>query len=280
MLLVIALLLAGGATWMAKRVVENMPVTAKPETAAVVVAANDIPLYASITADQLKVVQWPKSNLPVNYYSSIGAVVGNVSQRTISTGDVISKTFLREDNGGSPLSALITPSMRAISLQVNDASAVSGFLYPGNRVDVLATARAAANQPTTTELLLQNVKVLAIDQNVTLNKATVGKTVTLEVSPKQAATISSATATGTIQLVLRNPDDTQLTRVIHDPKPPTAPPPVTPKPIVKPPSPPPPARIVVQAAVQPKKNKTIMMLKGTRRLSVNCTSTGCQTPEL
>ena len=109
---------------------------------------------------------------------------------------------------GSRLSALIAPNKRAITVRVNDVAGVAGFLLPGNRVDILATRRIA-NGRAKTDTLLQNIKVLAVDQRADRdkNEPVVVRAVTLEADLEEASKLAGATQEGTIQLVLRNPED-------------------------------------------------------------------------
>ena len=108
---------------------------------------------------------------------------------------------------GSRLSALIAPNKRAITVRVNDVNGVAGFLLPGNRVDVLATR--VRDRRASTRTLLQDIKVLAIDQKASQDKdePVVVRAVTLEADLDEASKLTAATAEGKIQLVLRNPDD-------------------------------------------------------------------------
>ncbi len=93
-----------------------------------------------------------------------------------------------------------------MSVRVNDVVGVAGFLLPGNFVDVVS-ARRASNDRVTAETILKKIKVLAVDQRASKedNAPVVVKSVTLEVSPKQAETLIKAKEEGSIQLTLRNP---------------------------------------------------------------------------
>lgn len=116
---------------------------------------------------------------------------------------------------GSRLSSIVKPKMRAITVRVNDVAGVAGFLLPGNRVDVLATRMEDRRAITST--LLQNIRVLAVDQKATTAKdePIVVRAVTLEALLAQAALLASATEEGNIQLVLRNPEDQSTQPVVE-----------------------------------------------------------------
>ena len=102
---------------------------------------------------------------------------------------------------------MIAPSKRAITVRVNDVAGVAGFLLPGNRVDVLGSK--TLNRKTTTKTILQNLKVLAIDQksNPDKDEPVVVRAVTLEADLDESIKLVNATQEGSVQLVLRNPED-------------------------------------------------------------------------
>ena len=126
--------------------------------------------------------------------------------------EIITEKRISEYLGGSTLSALITKDYRAISMRVDDVVGVSGFILPGNKVDILATKMDNSLNKATTRTLLQNIKVLAVDQEASQEKEkpAIVKAVTLELKPEQAEIIVQAMQEGTIQLTLRNPLDTEV----------------------------------------------------------------------
>ena len=120
---------------------------------------------------------------------------------------------LRDNQGGSSLSNILSPGMRAVSVRVNEATGVAGFLLSGNHVDILNTRKAPDSDAIVTHLVLQNVKILAVDQDASTDdkgKPTLAKTVTVEVRPQEASKLMRAAEVGTIQMVLRNPGDDLL----------------------------------------------------------------------
>lgn len=126
------------------------------------------------------------------------------------------------------LSSLIGEDRRAITIRVNDVLGVGGFVLPGDRVDILLT-RAAVNETPATDVLLQNVRVLGIDQEASDKKDTpmVARAVTIEVTPEEAQRITLGTQVGTLSLALRNAADGASAKVrtisLHDLHPEAAP---------------------------------------------------------
>ena len=111
------------------------------------------------------------------------------------------------------LSALVQPGMKAVTIRVNDVEGVGGFVLPGDRVDVVLTRQLDKNQATT-EVVLQNTRVLAIDQSADerVDKATVAKSVTLEVNTIEAQKVWLASSVGNLSLLLRKAGETAETK--------------------------------------------------------------------
>lgn len=256
-----AVLFAFIAVWIVKLWVGNLmgASASNQDMVAVVVATDDIPFAAKIGAEQVKTIKWPKAHLPVNYFSEPKDLIGKVCMQTIYKGSVVNRGQIRGQNDANPLSSLIQPSMRAVAVRVNDVVGLSGFLLPGNYVDVLATPKPKNAGQVETHVVVENIKILAVDQTVDQAAALAGdkgkmaKTVTLEVSPGQAELLVSATILGTIQLVLRNPQDRQ--EIL------TARAPVAGK---------------LAVAAPAAKERPVVILRGARRSTVLCTSIDCK----
>jgi pilus assembly protein CpaB len=219
----VALTLGVGATWLANRWLQSRltPVeSADASTTAVVVAALEIPFGQKIEAAHLKTIAWPTDNLPESTFTDIAAVEGRIANQKIAKGELILEQRVVEEVNGSTLSAILSPGMRAITVRVNDVIGVGGFLLPGNRVDVLAS-RKDSNRRAHTHILLEDLKVLAVDQTASTDtdKPVVVRAVTLEIEPKQAEKLVQATQEGTVQLALRNPLDEESVLAKAAPKP-------------------------------------------------------------
>jgi Flp pilus assembly protein CpaB len=118
-------------------------------------------------------------------------------------------TAIKLSSRGGGLSMLVRPKMRAASIEVNQVSGVSGFVLPGDRVDVLITANPRHDEDAVTRTLLQNIEVLAAGQKTQQqdNKPITVQSVTLLVDPSGAEVLAHAGHEGEISLVLRNPED-------------------------------------------------------------------------
>jgi len=163
--------------------------------------------------------------VPKNSFNTAESVIGKVTTSTIYAGDLITDKRSAKHLGGSTLSALIAVNYRAISVRVNDVVGVSGFILPGNYVDVLSTRvlRSGSSGPRAKiKTLLENIKVLAVDQEAATDKEkpAIVRAVTLELLPQQAEVLVKAMEEGKIQLTLRNPlDDEEAEPVVKVDKP-------------------------------------------------------------
>lgn len=207
-MLSIALLLALFAAWVANHWIQGR---AAPDTmVSVVAAAVEIPFGVKLEESQVKVIAWPGNSAPQGAYSSIEQVIGRITMNKFYPDEIITEKRISEH--GSTLSALIAKEYRAISVRVDDVVGVSGFILPGNKVDILATKTDRTTNQASTRTLLQNIKVLAVDQEASpeKEKPAIVRAVTLELKPEQAEIIVQAMQEGTIQLTLRNPLDNDV----------------------------------------------------------------------
>lgn len=206
----IALLTAGVAVWMAYKLIRPPvphpePGVAKgPETPQVVIATSKIPFAQKIDRNQIEVVAWPPGRVPEGTFSKKEDVEGKIAKQTIIPNEPVlrDRIVAIDQIKGSILAAFIAPNKRAVSVRVNDVTGVSGFVLPGNQVDVIEAVKGKGSR-----ILLENLKVLAVDQEADKDKPAVVKTVTLEVTPEQAETLVGATQDSSIYLALRNPQD-------------------------------------------------------------------------
>lgn len=173
-----------------------------------VVVVTDLSYGVKLEPALLKVVRVPKDALPSGAIGSVDSVKGQVTKVFMSAREPV--TALKLSSRGGGLSLLIRPNMRAASIEVNQVSGVSGFVLPGDRVDVLTTIDPRRDgQDVITRTLLQSVEVLAAGQKTTQNenKPLTVQAVTLLVDPRGAEMLAHAQHQGELHLVLRNPED-------------------------------------------------------------------------
>jgi pilus assembly protein CpaB len=175
----------------------------------VVVAGTDLPLAAKLKIEDLKILEWPADHLPPGCVSDPKELVGRVLISRVLAMQPILPGMLAAKNAGSGLAALIPGNMRAIAVHVDDVVGVAGFIHADDRVDVLVTMRPTAGSGSTTKVFLQNIKVLAVGQEVdngdkTRLHATPATVATLLVSPQDAERLVLAQTEGRIMLTLRS----------------------------------------------------------------------------
>jgi pilus assembly protein CpaB len=178
----------------------------------IMTAAIDIPLGTQIESRHLASVQMLADTVPETAFQDTASIEGKIAIAEIMKGEIMHKARFADPGGGSALAAVVADNMRAVSVRVNDVVGVAGFLLPGNRVDVVAAYRERSD--TLSETVVQNVKVLAIDQSASSdkNEPVVVRAVTLEVTPQDAEKLILAEQRGSIQLALRNPLDEKVTK--------------------------------------------------------------------
>lgn len=206
--------------WMQDRLADVE--TSRAGTVPVVVAATEVPFGERIKATDVKTINWPQLQRPEDSFADPSLVVGRFTNQKLLPGEMVLKQRIVDESAGNLLSTLIAPNHRAVTVRVNDVIGVAGFLLPGNRVDVLAT-RKDNNRRAETRTLLQNLKVLAVDQTTAQegkDEPVVVRAVTLEMRPDQAEQLVSATEEGSVQLALRNPEDLSVATSPEPPPPP------------------------------------------------------------
>ncbi|MDN3651732.1 Flp pilus assembly protein CpaB [Thalassotalea ponticola] len=186
---------------------------------AAVVVTSALPVGTIIEAKHVKTMQVSEKLLSEKSFTKTEDVIGLVVKSQLYPNDIVRNERVAEKGAGSALASLIAPNMRAISIRVNDVVGVSGFILPGNRVDVLMTSNRTGTVQT--EVVLENIKILAIDQRASSdeNKPTIVRAVTVEVDLMQAEVLLSSRNQGSLQLALRNPNDESRTIIASDPEP-------------------------------------------------------------
>ncbi len=183
-------------------------------TTKVMVASRNLTVGALVKEVDLREQDWLGS-APQNAILKKEDIVGRGVVAPIFEGEPFIESRLATKGAGAGLAAMIPPGMRAVAVRVNEVVGVAGFVVPGMRVDLLiagAPPNAPRNLGTLSRTLLQNIEVLSAGQNI--QKDAEGKpisvpVVNLLVTPEQAEILSLASSETRIQLVLRNPLDTQ-----------------------------------------------------------------------
>ncbi len=218
-ILLVAAVIAGGCTWVVYRLVSARISVSKPvSTTRVVSAARDIPLGAVLTTADLTTMTLggtPPKGAILKQEDAVGR--GVITQ--ISQGEPILDSQLAGLGSGGGLAPTIPQGMRACAVRVDEVVGVAGFVTPGMRVDVLASGNPpgeGASQGVVTETILQNIQVLSAGTDIQRDaegKPQQVQVVNLLVTPEQAELLSLAANSLKIQLVLRNPLDTQVTKI-------------------------------------------------------------------
>ncbi len=178
-------------------------------TKTILVARSRMEFGDRLRPEHVHEIAWPANTYPAGAFESQNLLFDNdeprVVLRTIEPNEPILASRITGPGGRGTLSAIIGDDMRAVTLRVNDVLGVAGFVLPGDKVDILLTRDERKDQPIT-DILLQNVRVLGIDQEASEKKDApqVARAVTLEVTPRQAQKLTLAAQVGTLSLALRN----------------------------------------------------------------------------
>ena len=234
-LIVAALLITTGTvfvarTWLAaQRAQPGIAAQQQPEPKGIKVLVASVPLPTGIFVQegQLRWQIWPGNDVPENYFTdeeiALEDLVGAVVRRSFNASEPITpKRLIRPGERGF-LAAVLRPGYRAIAIRVNATSGVSGLVFPGDRIDIILTHSVSVRsgeekyERRASETILENVRVLAIDQSVDedANKPSYADNFTLEVTPKQAEMLSVVRELGGLSISLRSlaKDEEELERL-------------------------------------------------------------------
>jgi pilus assembly protein CpaB len=182
-------------------------VAAEQRLARIVVASQPLQFGQPLTAQNLRLQNFPQASVPQGAFRTIEEAMrgGRVALRPIVPGEPVLRDKVSGTDGRAVLAANLAEGMRAVSIPVNATTGVSGFVRPGDTVDVLLT-RGLGDNDYMTDVILERVKVLAIDQvaNEQETDPKVGKTAVLEVDQYGAQKLALADQLGTLSLALRN----------------------------------------------------------------------------
>jgi pilus assembly protein CpaB len=230
--LAVAIVAGGIAAYLASESGEKpapAPV-AQLQTVDVLVAKNEIGLGQSVKPDDLQWQTWPAATASSNFITrsnrpeATKEITGSIARAPFIAGEPIREPKLVKADGSGFMAAILPTGMRAISTEISPETGAGGFILPNDRVDVILTRREknpdkGGPDIVTSEIILSNVRVLAIDQAPKEKEGTsalVGRTTTLELKPEQAETLARSRQMGTLSLALRSITDVNMVEVEED----------------------------------------------------------------
>lgn len=210
LVLVVALAMGAVAAFFARTyILSQTSRTAKPSTErTIVVASAPLAFGAELNAENLREIPWPSSAQLTGAFSTKAEILSGgrrVALAAMQTNEPVLASKITGPGQRATLSTLIEEGMRAVTVRVDDVRGVAGFILPNDRVDVVLTRNEdARNNTGVADILLQNVKVLAIDQVAAdkTDKPTVVRAVTLELNSQDSQKVILAQGVGKLSLLL------------------------------------------------------------------------------
>jgi pilus assembly protein CpaB len=189
-------------------------------TVDVLVAKSDIGLGQSVKPEDLQWQTWPAAASSNSFIrrnerpEATTQIAGSIARAPFIAGEPIREQKLVKADGSGFMAAILPIGMRAVATEITPETAAGGFILPNDRVDVILSkheknpdSRAGTTDLVNSEIILTNIRVLAIDQAPKEKEgqnAVVGRTVTLELKPEQTETLARARQSGTLSLALRS----------------------------------------------------------------------------
>ncbi len=225
-LIVVALLIAGGAAMMARSLLnkpqkqvageDRVVVKIEESKMKILVAGTDMPTGHFVKAEDMVWQSWPDETVHENYIQQDAEItpdslVGAVASSSLSAGEpILAGQLIKPGNRGF-MSAVLPEGKRAISIRITATSGNAGFIFPGDHVDIMLTHEVNIKsndreKARVSETILKNLRVLAINQSTDnpTHTPSIGNTATLEVTPKQAEKIALMKTMGGLTLTLRS----------------------------------------------------------------------------
>jgi pilus assembly protein CpaB len=217
--LLIAIVMGGMAAFMARSWLQRQTVE-QPTNATIVIAAEPLKFGTTLTKENVKEIPWSGPTIPAAFATT--EELFKDGRRAVLAPLERNEPVLRAKVTGpgqrASLSSLLEEGKRAVTVRVDDVKGVAGFVLPADRVDVVLirteTRQPASTTETYSDVLVEHVKVLAVDQlaNERQEQPTVAKAVTLEVTTEQAQKILLASNIGKISLILRQAGEANSSR--------------------------------------------------------------------
>lgn len=191
---------------------EKTTVLRSLETQTVIVSEMDLAWGTVLTREMIKSTPYLKSSLPPGYFTDPVSLQGRTLLYPVKANEPIFESRLASKNTQGGITAIIAPNKRAMAVKVDKVVGVSGFVHPGNRVDVLVSLSQRGNlQAPITKTVIENVLVLAAGtemEKTNKEKPAPVDVITLEVTPEEGERLALAATEGRLQLSLRNASDT------------------------------------------------------------------------
>jgi pilus assembly protein CpaB len=208
---------------------DNKPAPVEPvaqmQTVDVLVAKSDIGLGQAVKPEDMQWQTWPAATASNSFIrrnerpNATTQIAGSIARAPFIAGEPIREPKLVKAEGSGFMAAILPTGMRAVSTEISPETGAGGFILPNDRVDVILSKRekngdhASAAEAINSEIILANIRVLAIDQapkEKDGQNTVVGKTVTLELKPEQAEMLARARQSGTLSLALRSIADVNV----------------------------------------------------------------------
>jgi len=224
LVLIVGIALAGGAVMMAKNYISgyqnalaqaNANQVENIATVDVFVATEPLKYGERLTKDSVRLVPWPQNSLPEGTYSTLDALFppefqgeSRVVLRTVEVNEAILMVKITKPGEDAGITSRLQRGMRAFAIKVDVSSGVSGFLRPGDRVDVYWTGNPGDHgdrrRGELTRLIQANIQLIAIDQSAggDIDSTIIARTVTVSALPEQVAALAQAQTTGRLSLSL------------------------------------------------------------------------------
>jgi len=237
LVLIVGVALAGGAVMMAKKYISAHQAALAQEranraevipTTEIYVATKPLKYGERLTEDAVKKVRWPTESLPEGAFETAEDLFPSpkpgdqrVVLRAIETNEAILAVKVTKPGQDAGITSQLQRGMRAFAIKVDVTSGVSGFLRPGDRVDVYwtGTVRNPLGGQTNemTRLIQSSIELIAVDQSASndINGATIARTVTVAVHPEQVAALAQAQTTGRLSLSLVGAEDDTIASAIE-----------------------------------------------------------------
>ncbi|WP_197917146.1 Flp pilus assembly protein CpaB [Thiosulfatihalobacter marinus] len=232
--LLVGLGLAGFAVYMAQNYIEGYQAALAKERAGRqnielvdgFIIAKALKYGETLEKEDVRKVKWPKAAMPDGMFTTVEALFPKgddrrrVILRAMEKGEVLIEAKLTKPGEEAGITSRLQRGQRAFAIKVDVASGVSGFLRPGDRVDVYWTGRAGGKQDARgefTKLIEANVSLVAIDQTADeeVDTGTIARTVTVAASPQQVAALAQAQTTGRLSLSLVGAEDDTVASAIE-----------------------------------------------------------------